>query len=88
MTPRELSELDDDGFFAYLAALDRWPDAPAQVLADAWLELQKRRRRLDDALYADATAAGMTPAQVDQLRRSPCHDLAMILIPLMDRTGH
>ena len=69
MTPDELATLDDDAFFAYLAALDRQPDAPAQVLTDAWSELERRRVRIDARMREECAAAGMTAIQIDRLKQ-------------------
>jgi hypothetical protein len=67
MTPEEMSALDDDAFFAYLSALDQRPDAPAEIVTQAWTELQTRRARLEAAMHEEAAASGMTSAQIEEM---------------------
>lgn len=70
MTPRELSELDDDWFFAYLAALDRRPDASVEIVTQAWAELEIRRARIAAKMNSECAAAGMTAIQIDRLKQA------------------
>jgi hypothetical protein len=70
VTPDQLSELDDSQFFDYLDRLDRQLDAPAQVLTEAWSELEIRRARIDARMYEKGAAGGMTREQIDQLKRA------------------
>jgi|GEM_PF-7008436 len=64
----QLAALDDDAFFQYLAALDRRPDAPAEIVTQAWTELQRRRRQIEDKMDAECAAAGMSTGQTAQLK--------------------
>jgi hypothetical protein len=70
MTPHDLSGLDDDRFFEYLAALDRQPDASVETISQAWGELEIRRARINVRMREECAAAGMTAIQVDQLKRA------------------